>query len=85
MFGKRIPKYASIFTAELRAIHLAFMYIKISRYEKFIIFSDSKSVLEAMTNRRFNNPIVLRLVEFNKAAKQALNKQISKFYFFYRF
>ena len=82
------------------------MYIKISRYKKFIIFSDSKSVLEAMANRKFDNPIVLRLVEFynelqslgkdiilcwipshigipgnekaNKAAKQALNKQISE-------
>ena len=25
IFGKRLPKYASIFTAEPRAIHLAFM------------------------------------------------------------
>ena len=82
------------------------MYIKISRYKKFIIFSDSKSVLEAMENRKFDNPIVLRSVEFynelqslgkdiilcwipshigipgnekaDKAAKQALNKQISE-------
>ena len=106
IFGKRLPKYASIFTAELRAIHLAFMYIKISRHKKFILFSDSKSVLEALANRKFDNPIVLRLVEFynelqslgkdiilcwipshigipgnakaDKAAKQALNKQISE-------
>ena len=77
-----------------------------------IIFSDSKSVLEAMTNRKFDNPTVLCLVKFynelqslgkdiilcwipshigtpgnektDKAAKQALNKQISELYSFYR-
>ena len=63
MFGKRLPMYASIFTTELRAIHSAFMCINICENKKLIILSDAKSVLEAMANRKFENPIVLRLIE----------------------
>ena len=41
ILGKRLPNFASIFTAELRVINLAFLYFKISRNRRFIIFSDS--------------------------------------------
>ena len=72
ILGKRLTNFASIFTAELNATNLAFSYFKISRNRRFIIFSDSKSVLEAMQNKRFDNPIVLAYVGlYNKSLDNA--------------
>ena len=65
-----LPKKASIFTAELTAIKTALDLIdQLPITHRFIIFSDSKSALEAIQNRTFNNPIVIEILEqlFNLA------------------
>ena len=45
IFSARLPNEASIFTAEAKAIQLAFEYIRISNKEHFTIYSDSLSCL----------------------------------------
>ena len=46
---------ASIFTAEARALTRALDWIKVSGHRKFIIFSDSKSCLQAMLQHQPTN------------------------------
>lgn len=58
----RLPPGASIFTAEAKAILLAFEYINRSPCHQFVIFSDSKSVLVAIKNRLWSNPIILTIL-----------------------
>ena len=53
---------SSIFTAEARAIHLAFNIISKSKHKKFIIFSDSLSVLLSLSNKKFENPLIIELL-----------------------
>ena len=57
------------------SIYLVIVYIKISRFKKIIISSDSKPVLEAMRSRKFNNSVVLSLADFNNEL-QNLSKDI---------
>ena len=59
----RLPDNSSIFSAELKAIDLAFDYIEKSKDDKFIILSDSLSSLQAMDNLKYENPVVLQLLE----------------------
>ena len=48
-FSKRLPDKASIFTAELEAIVSALRYVKsTTKINKFVIFGDSKSALQAL-------------------------------------
>ena len=52
----RIPDGSSVFTAEAKAIDLAFDFInKCSLYDKFVIFSDSLSVLKALNHTSSRN------------------------------
>ena len=51
-------KNISIFTAELRAIELALEEINLSQESKHIIFTDSKSALQAIQDIWTPNPIV---------------------------
>ena len=54
---QRIPDDSSIFTAEAKAIDLAFDFISTcDAKNKFIIFSDSLSVLKAMNHTSSKNP-----------------------------
>ena len=57
--SNRITDGASIFTAEAMAISKALSYIKISPRtdRRFVIFSDSKSVLESIANQETKNPL----------------------------
>ena len=55
----RLPDKCSIFTAELKAIQMALEYIRSSRKTKFVIFSDSKSVLQALHNLKTENALIL--------------------------
>ena len=55
----RLPKHASIFTAEVEAIRGALKFIEISWLRNFVIFSDSKSTLEAIDSQDSNNPLVI--------------------------
>ena len=52
----------SIFTAELEAIYRALTYIKIPSGKCFVIFSDSRSVLQAIESQESKNPLVNRVL-----------------------
>ena len=55
---KALPRESSIFTAEAHAIDLALNIISMSKHKKFIIFSDSLSVLLSLRNKKFQNPLI---------------------------
>ena len=48
---------SSIFTAEVCAIDLTLNIISKSKGKKFLIFSDSLSVLTSLINKKFENPL----------------------------
>ena len=58
----RLPLGASIFSAEARAIVLALNYIELSFHSRFVIFSDSFSVLTAIRNLNWTNPLILQIL-----------------------
>ena len=60
---ERLPDSASVYTAELRAIHLAIQYALQSRRDKFVVCVDSMSCLQAIENRTIDHPIVLDILE----------------------
>ena len=61
---QRIPDDSSIFTAEAKAIDLALDFISTcDANNKFIIFSDSLSVLKAMKHTSSKNPQIQKLLE----------------------
>ena len=51
----------SIFTAEVEAIYKALKYVKVSSVERFVIFSESMSVLQAIESQESKNPLVYRV------------------------
>ena len=59
----RLPRNASIFTAEVTAIDLALDTIAESYDDHFIIFSDSPSVLLSLHNKKMDNPLTLQLLQ----------------------
>ena len=59
----RISDDASIFTAEAHAILLALHFVERSSNSKFIIFSDSFSCLQAISSMKWQNPIILDILE----------------------
>ena len=59
---KALPRESSIFTAEARAIDLALNIILKSTHKQFIIFSDSLSVLLSLRNKKFQNPLIIKLL-----------------------
>ena len=54
-----LPKEASIFTAEICAINLALKIISNNKAKKFIIYSDSMSVLHSIKNQKLDNPLIV--------------------------
>ena len=58
---KALPRESFIFTAEARAIDLALNIILKSKHKKFI-FSDSLSVLLSLRNKKFQNPLIIKLL-----------------------
>ena len=59
---QRIPDDSSIFTAKAKAVDLAFEFIRTCDTNiKFIIFSDSHSVLKAMNHISSKNPQIQKL------------------------
>ena len=61
VFKKALPRESSIFTAEAHAIDLALNIISKSKHKKFI-FSDSLSVLLSLRNKKFQNPLIMKLL-----------------------
>ena len=60
--SSRLPDGASIFSAEAKAILLALNYIELSFRSRYVIFSDSNSVLLAITNMKWTNPFILQIL-----------------------
>lgn len=58
----RLPDGSSIFSAEACAIHLALSSIQSSNYDKYIIFSDSLSVLISLRNINHSNPFIQQVL-----------------------
>ena len=72
---RRLPDDSSIFTAEAKAVDLALYFIRTcDTYNKFIIFSDSLSVLKAMNHTSSKNPQIQKLLE--KCHEILANKEI---------
>jgi len=59
----RLPDRASIFRVELYAITLAMDFIRHSKDIKFIVFSDSKSSLEALNGFKIELDLVLKIIK----------------------
>ena len=59
---KALPRKSSIFIAEAHEIDLALNIISKSKHKKFIIFSDSLSVLLSLRNKKFQNPLIIKLL-----------------------
>ena len=53
-----LPDGASIFSAELSVIILAIDLVERSTNDKFVIFSDSLSSLQALDYLKFDNPTI---------------------------
>ena len=53
---------SSIFTAEACAIDLALDIISKEKHKKFIIFSDSLSVLLSLNNKKLEHPLIIKLL-----------------------
>ena len=61
---QRIPDDSSIFTAEGKAVDLALDFIRTcDTNNKFIMLSDSLSVLKAMNHTSSRNPQIQKLLE----------------------
>ena len=59
---KALPRESSIFTAESRAIDQALNIISKSKHQKIMIFSDSLSVLLSLRNKKFQEPLINKLL-----------------------
>ena len=72
---QHMPDASPIFTAEAKAVNLAFDFVRTCDSDnKFIIFSDSRSVLKAMNHTSSNNPQIQKLLE--KYHELLANKEI---------
>ena len=54
---------ASIFSAELHALYLALDRVETADERNFIIFSNSKSALQAISGHAWVHPLVLKVLE----------------------
>ena len=68
---------ASIFTAEARALTHALDWIKVSGHRKFIIFSDSKSCLQAMLQHQPTNSIIREIQQNHTDLKKVRKEGIT--------
>ena len=59
----RVRDGCSIFTAEVEVIDKALKYVYVSSVERFVIFSDSMSVLQAIESQESKNPLVNRVLQ----------------------
>ena len=58
-----LPNESSIYSAEIIAIDLAMNIIANHKSSKFIIFSDSKSIIQALHNKDSLTPLITRLLD----------------------
>ena len=72
---KRLPNESSIYCAEAIVIDLAMNIIANHKSSKFIIYSDSKSVLQALQSKDSSTPLITRLLD----KMNTLSKKIGSF------
>ena len=70
-FSTRLPDQSSIFTAEARALLLALEYVEASTGREFILFSDSRSCLEALSHLKTDHPIITRILSRLRSLEMA--------------
>ena len=71
----RLPGNASIFTAELQALKMAFNIVKNCEEDRFIIFSDSLSSLQALDSNNCDHPFIQDILKlFNDC--RSVNKKV---------
>ena len=63
VFSSRLPNAASIFSAEAKAILLALNFIECTFHNQFVIFSDSKSVLQAIQNLNWKCHLIYNILQ----------------------
>ena len=60
---KRFPNESSIYSTEAIAIDLAMNILANHKFSKYIIYSDSKSVLQALQSKDSSTPLITRLLD----------------------
>ena len=71
----RLPGSAIIFTAELQALKMAFNIVKNCDWDRFIIFTDSLSSLEALDSNSCDHPFIQHILKlFNNCL--SVNKKV---------
>ena len=63
LYQFRLPNNSSIFSAEHKAIDLALNYIEQDAYWRYIIYTDSLSVMQALEGEKTDNPLIVSLLE----------------------
>ena len=63
LYQFRLPNNSSIFSAELKTIDLALNHIEQDAYWRYIIYTDSLSVTQALEGEKTDNPLVVKLLE----------------------
>ena len=63
LYQFRLPNNSSSFSAELRAIELALNHIEQDAYWRYIIYTDSLSVMQALEGEKTDNQLVVSLLE----------------------
>ena len=71
----RLPGNASIFTAELQALKMAFNIVKNCHWDRFIIFTDSLSSLQALDSNNCDHPFIQDILKFFNDC-QSVNKKV---------
>ena len=63
LYQFRLPNNSSIFSAELKAIDLTLNHIEQDAYWRYIIYTDSLSVMQALEGEKTDNPLIVSLLE----------------------
>ena len=58
----RLPNHGSIFTAEACGLFIALKIIQTSEVKNAIIFSNSKSCLEALNSLKTDHPVLVKIM-----------------------
>ena len=76
-FAFSLPSKASVFTAELMAILYALKIVNEVQADKFVIYSDSRSAVEALRNYTHPNPLVTEIkLAFNTLNTKGIDVQL---------
>ena len=63
LYQFRLPNNSSIFSSEHKAIDLALNHIEQDAYWRYIIYTDSLSVMQALEGEKTDNPLIVSLLE----------------------